>query len=127
MKRSASISCVIPSPTITPTDFVLQNQFGSNIVSLLGYFVVNSIILPAALLPTLMCLSIYGYIFVRYLRVSRELNRISSTTTAPIFSGFEQVLTGITTVRAFERQNDYREALFELLDSSQALSVHYPS
>jgi ATP-binding cassette subfamily C (CFTR/MRP) protein 1 len=48
------------------------------------------------------------YLLQKWFRMSsRELQRITSTTGSPIFAGFSQTLSGTTTIRAFNAQNNF--------------------
>lgn len=96
--------------------------FASSGAALVFALLTNVLLVPLALVPTggLVWVYLRG-LFLPFLAASRELNRISSTTTAPIFSGFAEVLEGITTIRAFGSQESYRRALFILMDQSQGL------
>ena len=72
-----------------------------NAAMLVGAIVMVASILPGFLLPA----SVIGYAFymltIRYLATSRSLRRIEATKRSPIFSGFNEVLDGLTIVRAF--------------------------
>lgn len=68
---------------------------------LVGAIVMVASILPGFLLPA----SVIGYAFfmltTRYLATSRSLRRIESVKRSPLFSGFNEILDGLTVVRAF--------------------------
>jgi ABC-type multidrug transport system fused ATPase/permease subunit len=72
-----------------------------NVALLIGSIAMVASILPGFLLPA----SFIGYAFymltTRYLATSRSLRRIEATKRSPIFSGFSEVLDGLTIVRAF--------------------------
>jgi hypothetical protein len=105
-----------PLPSLLADDSSKSN-FAIHVSGLLSALLVTSFILPLAILPTSLFAGVYFVLFVRYLGVSRDLNRIAATTVSPIFSGFQQVLEGtsphpslfplltpfigITTIRAF--------------------------
>ncbi|SCV70403.1 BQ2448_1797 [Microbotryum intermedium] len=96
-------------------------SFAGMIISLVISFSVNIYILPLGIIPMLAVGVIYLYIFFRWLNVSRDLNRIAATTASPLFS----VLVGISTIRAFGREKDYRRHVCEVLDDT--LSMWYAS
>ncbi|KAK4055812.1 hypothetical protein OIO90_003065 [Microbotryomycetes sp. JL221] len=105
-------------------DGELANNFSTFITyiwSMVTALAVTAYILPSAILPTACFALVYTVIFVRYLGVSRDLNRISSTMASPLFTGFQQVLTGITTIRAFGREADYRTRVCEVMDETLGL------
>lgn len=95
--------------------------FANNIWAMMTSLGVLSFILASAIVPTAGFAAIYTFMFVRYLGVSRDLNRIAATTASPLFSGFQQVLTGITTIRAFGRETDYRARVCDVLDETLGL------
>ncbi|EJU04810.1 hypothetical protein DACRYDRAFT_114129 [Dacryopinax primogenitus] len=77
------------------------------------------IILPAFLLPALVIGVTYYTLTVGYLSTSRDLRRMESTTRSPIFSGFADMLDGITTVRAFSAEKRFFQALHAKIDKTQ--------
>lgn len=108
-------------------DSLAQNFSGvaTNVFSMAASLTVTAAVLPSAILPTALFAGIYCVIFIRFLRVSRDLNRIASTTASPLFSGFQQVLVGITTVRAFAQEEAHRQRVMRVLD--ETLSLWYAS
>lgn len=86
---------------------------------------VTSFVLPVAIAPTACFGIVYIVMFTRYLSVNRDLNRIAATTASPLFSGFHEVLVGITTIRAFGRERDYRRKVAEIID--RTLGIWYCS
>lgn len=50
---------------------------------------------------------ICGFMQQYYVRTSRELTRLDSTTKSPIFSHFQESLGGMTTVRAYQKQTTF--------------------
>ncbi|KAK4046805.1 hypothetical protein OIV83_005800 [Microbotryomycetes sp. JL201] len=109
---------------VSVLDGELANNFSTFITyiwSMVTALAVTAYILPSAILPTACFAAVYTFIFIRYLGVSRDLNRIASTTASPLFTGFQQVLTGITTIRAFGRQRDYRARVCDILDETLGL------
>ncbi|KZO90715.1 hypothetical protein CALVIDRAFT_542481 [Calocera viscosa TUFC12733] len=77
------------------------------------------IILPPFLLPALVIGLTYYLLTVGYLNTSRDLRRMESTTRSPIFSGFADMLDGITTVRAFSAERRFFNALHAKVDRTQ--------
>ncbi|SCZ87687.1 BZ3500_MvSof-1268-A1-R1_Chr2-2g05153 [Microbotryum saponariae] len=101
------------------------SNFAGMIISLVISFGINMYILPLGIIPILGVGAVYLYIFSRWLNVSRDLNRIAATTASPLFSGFQQVLVGISTIRAFGREKNYRRHVCKVLDDT--LSMWYAS
>ncbi|KDE05641.1 hypothetical protein MVLG_04012 [Microbotryum lychnidis-dioicae p1A1 Lamole] len=99
------------------------SNFAGMIISLVISFGINIYVLPLGMIPILGVGVVYLYIFFRWLNVSRDLNRIAATTASPLFSGFQQVLVGISTIRAFGREKNYRRHVCKVLDDT--LSMWY--
>ncbi|ORZ37672.1 ABC transporter type 1, transmembrane domain-containing protein, partial [Catenaria anguillulae PL171] len=51
-----------------------------------------------------------------YLNASRELKRMDSNTTAPVYQKFEETLHGIVSIRAYQVEQDYTSQLAAALD-----------
>ncbi|GAA6040571.1 hypothetical protein JCM8097_005469 [Rhodosporidiobolus ruineniae] len=96
-------------------------EFAGNIVSMAASLIVVSIVLPAALVSSAVFALTYAYIFRSYLTVSRDVNRIAATTASPLFSSFAEAVRGITTIRAFAKQREYRAKLCEVVDETLAM------
>lgn len=69
--------------------------------------------------------AVYLYIQRYYLRTSRELKRLDSTSRSPIYAHFQESLGGITTIRAYRQQN--RFALENEWRVDANLRAYFPS
>lgn len=69
--------------------------------------------------------AVYLYIQRYYLRASRELKRLDSTSRSPIYAHFQESLGGITTIRAYRQQN--RFALENEWRVDANLRAYFPS
>ncbi|GAA6050693.1 hypothetical protein JCM3770_000895 [Rhodotorula araucariae] len=96
------------------------SSFASNIVAMVAALAVTSAVLPAALVSSIAFACIYASIFRSYLLVNRDVNRIAATTASPLFSSFGEALRGITTIRAFGKQKEYRARLCRIVDETLA-------
>lgn len=74
--------------------------------------IISPLMLLLALFMTLACLNIAKY----YLHGARELKRMESTYRSPIFEHFEATLTGITTIRAFGKTQEYLNNMYARID-----------
>ncbi|PVG00760.1 putative YCF1-vacuolar ABC transporter [Serendipita vermifera] len=61
----------------------------------------------------------YRRILIYYLATSRELKRLDAITRAPIFTWFQETLSGLSTIRAFRHQNLFILNLEKRLDRNQ--------
>ena len=78
--------------------------------------------------------AVYLYIQRYYLRTSRELKRLDSTSKSPIYAHFQETLGGLTTIRAYRQQkrfaleNEWRvdanlRAFFPSINANRWLAV----
>ncbi|GAA5864726.1 hypothetical protein JCM8547_008286 [Rhodosporidiobolus lusitaniae] len=96
------------------------SEFAGNVISMAASLIVVSIVLPTALISSIFFAATYYYIFRSYLVVNRDVNRIAATTASPLFSSFAEALRGVTTIRAFGKQREYRARLCEIIDDTLA-------
>ncbi|GAA6058989.1 hypothetical protein JCM10212_001699 [Sporobolomyces blumeae] len=80
----------------------------------------SGVILPSAVPATVLFAAAYGYVFRDYLCLSRDVNRIASTTASPLFASFAEALRGVTTIRAFSRERMFRRRLCQIIDETLA-------
>lgn len=59
------------------------------------------------ILAGIVLMAIYARIASIYIHVAREVKRLNSVSNSPIFDQFSSVLSGLSTVRAFQRTNFY--------------------
>ena len=55
-----------------------------------------------------------------YIPASRQLKRLESTTRSPIYSLFSESIAGVTTIKAYDRQDDFITRIFRLVDENVA-------
>ncbi|ORZ03251.1 P-loop containing nucleoside triphosphate hydrolase protein [Syncephalastrum racemosum] len=85
--------------------------------------VIASTLIISFMIPLFVCaaaltIAIYLYIGRYYLRTSRELKRFSSTSRSPLYSHFSEVLTGLTTIRAYNECQRFLQQMYEKVDES---------
>ncbi|KAG2386093.1 hypothetical protein C9374_002539 [Naegleria lovaniensis] len=68
------------------------------------------------LIPIFPILFIYYYVQKYYRSTSRELKRLDSISRSPLFAHFGETLTGVATIRAYRRQEDFMRENEKLLD-----------
>ncbi|CAH1784702.1 unnamed protein product [Owenia fusiformis] len=69
-----------------------------------------------ALLPLGICFFVFQRL---YTNTARQLKRIESVRRSPIFSHFSETLTGVSSIRAYNRSEDFVIKSEKLLDNSQ--------
>lgn len=57
-------------------------------------------------------MGIYAQVASIYITVAREVKRLDSITHSPIYDQFASVLSGLSTIRAFQRTNFYMDRMY---------------
>ncbi|CAO3692121.1 unnamed protein product [Rhizopus stolonifer] len=109
-------------------DEILPRTFG-------GYFrvlfvVISTILIIAVSTPAFMIMIfplgiVYIYVQRYYLSTSRELKRLDSVGKSPIYSHFQETISGVSTIRAYEQQKRFTFENENRLDDNQ--KAYYPS
>ncbi|KAH8120041.1 P-loop containing nucleoside triphosphate hydrolase protein [Phellopilus nigrolimitatus] len=60
-----------------------------------------------------------------YIHAARDLRRLESVSLSPAFAGFDELLRGITHVRAFAMEKRYQEAFYNKVDVFQGMDHAY--
>ena len=82
-------------------------------------FIIISIKLPVFLTIGLPLLVVYAFIQRVFVASMRQLKRIESVSRSPLLSQFGETITGVTTIRAFNRQGQFNDQFLETLDENQ--------
>ncbi|XP_018570688.1 probable multidrug resistance-associated protein lethal(2)03659 [Anoplophora glabripennis] len=82
---------------------------------LLGVIILSSIVNPWLLLPSTVVMILFYFLRLIYIETSRSVKRIESITKSPMFSHMTATMSGLSTIRAFSRQ----ELLIEEFDDLQ--------
>ncbi|XP_061579415.1 ATP-binding cassette sub-family C member 4-like isoform X2 [Cololabis saira] len=117
--------------SLLPWTFV---DFIQVFLQVIGIIAVAAMIIPWILLPVAPLLAIFLYLRHYFLRTSRDIKRLESTTRSPVFSHLSSSLQGLSTIRAFraqqrfqrmfdEYQNLHSEAWFLFLTTSRWFAV----
>jgi len=106
---------VIDSRLANDISFGLAAFLGLMGVMIAGIFVSPYVIILALALATI-CIQIAR----RYLTGARESKRLESIAKSPIFSQFGSALTGISTIRAFDKTDTYIRSMENLIDDHTA-------
>lgn len=70
----------------------------------------------AIALPFLMAL--YFWAMNYYRQVAREIKRLDSVSRSPVFAQFSETLGGLSTIRAYQRSQDFRQHFETILDAN---------
>eukprot|EP00835_Amoeboradix_gromovi_P005060 NODE_442_length_8548_cov_0.231862.p1 type:complete len:1245 gc:universal NODE_442_length_8548_cov_0.231862:1465-5199(+) len=93
--------------------YYLYNGLGT--ISIL--FLISSIT-PLFMLAVVPVAIIYYYISSYYLKTSRELKRLDSTTRSPIYAQFSETLVGAHVIRAFQSESIFINQNFNKIDTN---------
>ncbi|XP_029941779.1 ATP-binding cassette sub-family C member 4 [Salarias fasciatus] len=78
-------------------------------LQILGVIAVASSVIPWILLPVLPLLIFFIYLRRYFLRTSRNIKRLESTTRSPVFSHLSSSLQGLWTIRAFGAEERFQK------------------
>lgn len=84
----------------------------------LSAILVDIIVTPSFIVIVIPVIVIYYFLQHFFRFSSRELQRLDSLTKSPIFSNFQQTITGLTTIRAFNAAQSFAVKIFESIDAN---------
>jgi ABC-type multidrug transport system fused ATPase/permease subunit len=90
--------------------------FFTSLLRLFGICIASSVTSIFLIAPSTVLLMLGILIGKRYLTASRPLKRLESTAKSPVFELFHTTLTGISTVRAFQKSQSYVDQMHTHLD-----------
>ncbi|KAM0335380.1 hypothetical protein ACHAQA_000425 [Verticillium albo-atrum] len=93
-------------------------------LSVIGICIASMFVSPYIIVLATILLLICTHIAVRYLNAARPSKRLESTTKSPIFELFGSALTGVTTIRGFDKAHTYINAVYTKLDDYDMATWH---
>lgn len=100
-------------------------SFGaSSFLGLIGVIVAGLFVSPWIVLLAGVLLVICLYYALVYLSGARPVKRLESTAKSPVFEQFGSALTGVSTIRGFDKAQVYLERMYRKLDDYSAASWH---
>jgi hypothetical protein len=91
----------------------------------LASFTVIIVVIPA-LAPFAVVLAwLYIRIAPRFVQAQRDLRRLESVSLSPAFAGFDELLRGLSHVRAFAMESRYQDRFYEKVDKFQSYDHVY--
>ncbi|KAF7307138.1 P-loop containing nucleoside triphosphate hydrolase protein [Mycena indigotica] len=113
---------------INVIDGALQNSARSCLSGVLNFiasFCVILFVIPRFAPFALFIAWLYIRLAPRFVRASRDLRRLESISLSPAFAGFDELLRGITHVRAFGMEQRYQDRFYARVDKFQSFDHVY--
>ncbi|KAF5366950.1 hypothetical protein D9757_010850 [Collybiopsis confluens] len=113
---------------INTIDGALQNSARnclSGVLNFVASFLVILVVVPAFAPFALVIAFLYVRLAPSYIRASRDLRRLESISLSPAFAGFDELLRGITHIRAFGMENRYQDIFYRKVDRFQSFDHAY--
>lgn len=95
-----------------------------HILSLGGVCVAAALVSPYILPLAAILIVVAGLVGKKYLDGARPLKRLESTSKSPVFELFNATLSGISTLRAFQKTGVYLERMYKDLDMWDSVSMY---
>jgi ABC-type multidrug transport system fused ATPase/permease subunit len=99
-------------------------MFFWHILSLGGVCVAATLVSPYILPLAAVLIAVAGAIGKKYLDGARPLKRLESTSKSPVFELFNATLSGISTLRGFQKTGVYVERMYLALDIWDSVSLY---
>lgn len=96
----------------------------NNVMTVLAIFIAGIFVSPLMLLIALIVLIICMQISLYYLAGAREAKRLDSNAKSPVFEQFGSALTGLATIRAFDKTTTYIERQNTKIDRQAQTFYH---
>lgn len=106
---------IFKESSIPGFNFVFLFQF---LVDITALVTIVSIANPYLLIPAVLFMSILCGMRQLYIKSSKDLKRIESSSISPIFSMTNETFQGLTTIRAFEVEKSLQRIFHEYLDEN---------
>ena len=94
-------------------------SFLSCLFSVLATLVVITIAMPVFIVVIIPLVFYYLYEGQFYMKSSREIKRLDSISRSPIYANFGETLDGTPVIRAYQKQQQFIEKNYQLLDLNQ--------
>lgn len=88
-----------------------------NLMHVITVIIAGLIVSGYMIIPVVVLVIICAYFALRYLAGAREVKRLESNAKSPVFEQFGSVLTGIGTIRAFDKSQTYLDRMYKKIDN----------
>ncbi|KAK8136839.1 hypothetical protein PG984_004779 [Apiospora sp. TS-2023a] len=93
-------------------------------LNLLGVIVAGLFVSPIILALAALLLFISAFYAIQYLHGARPVKRLESTTKSPVFEQFGSALSGVATIRGFDKAPVYVDRMYKKLDDWTVATWH---
>ena len=100
-------------------------DFINTFFSVLVTIIIISYATPLFLIVVIPIIIFYMFVQRFYVCTSRQLKRIESITRSPVYSHFQESLSGVSTIRGYKKQDSFIQENEDRVDRNQ--EVYYPS
>ena len=112
LNRFTSDFNMIDSKIAYDISFMLHNA-----MQVLAVIIAGVVVSPFMIIFAVVLLGVCLFYALRYLAGAREVKRLESNAKSPVFETFGSVLTGIATIRAFDKTDAYIERMYKKIDT----------
>ncbi|KAI1818320.1 P-loop containing nucleoside triphosphate hydrolase protein [Poronia punctata] len=92
------------------------SHFWESGLAFLGIVIAGMFVSVYMLLPSVILGIICVYYTSQYLPGAREVKRLEATAQSPVFEHYGSTLTGLITIRCFQKASDYQKSMHDKLD-----------
>ncbi|KAI0173569.1 P-loop containing nucleoside triphosphate hydrolase protein [Hypoxylon sp. FL1284] len=96
----------------------------SAFLNLVGVVAAGLFVSPIIIVMAFFLLLVSAFYAVRYLHGARPVKRLESITKSPVFEQFGSALTGVQTIRSFDKSQAYIERMYKKLDDWTVATWH---
>ncbi|KAI0137590.1 putative ATP-binding cassette transporter protein [Hypoxylon sp. NC0597] len=93
-------------------------------MNLVGVVVAGLFVSPVIIVLSFLLLLVCAFYAIRYLHGARPVKRLESITKSPVFEQFGSALTGVQTIRSFDKSQTYIERMYKKLDDWTVATWH---
>ncbi|KAI1465542.1 P-loop containing nucleoside triphosphate hydrolase protein [Daldinia caldariorum] len=94
------------------------------LLNLIGVIVASLFVSPVIIILAFFLLLVCAFYAIRYLHGARPVKRLESVTKSPVFEQFGSALTGVQTIRSFDKSQTYIERMYTKLDDWTVATWH---
>lgn len=95
------------------------------ILGIVGVCIASAAVTPFILIPAFVLILLGGLVAKKYMDGARPMKRLESSSKSPIFELFNATLAGVSTLRAFQKTQTYKDRMHYNLDTWNTNRLHY--